>query len=41
MGMKTMAQSLAELVRAGRVRLDEAERAVSDPGELRSLVRAA
>ncbi|NUP95153.1 MAG: type IV pilus twitching motility protein PilT [Planctomycetaceae bacterium] len=41
MGMKTMAQSLAELVRAGRVRLDEAERAVSDPGELRTLVRAA
>ncbi|MCY3003129.1 MAG: type IV pilus twitching motility protein PilT [Planctomycetota bacterium] len=41
MGMKTMAQSLSELVRAGRVRLDEAERALSDPGELRTLVRAA
>ena len=40
-GMKTMAQSLAELVRAGRVRLDEAERSVADPGELRTLIRGA
>jgi twitching motility protein PilT len=40
-GMKTMAQSLAELVRANRVRIDDAERACSDPAELRTLVRAA
>lgn len=40
-GMKTMAQSLAELVRAGRVRLDDAERCVADPNELRTLIRAA
>ena len=41
LGMRTMAQSLAELVRSGRVRLDEAETAVADPGELRTLIRAA
>jgi len=41
LGMRTMAQSLAELVRTGRVRLDEAERAVADPTELRTLIRAA
>jgi twitching motility protein PilT len=40
-GMKTMAQSLAELVRSGRVRIDDAERAMTDPAELRTLVRAA
>jgi len=40
-GMKTMAQSLAELVRSNRVRIDDAERACSDPAELRTLVRAA
>jgi twitching motility protein PilT len=40
-GMKTMAQSLAELVRAGRVRLDDAERSCADPNELRTLIRAA
>ena len=41
LGMRTMAQSLAELVRSGRVRIDEAERATSDPTELRTLIRAA
>jgi Tfp pilus assembly pilus retraction ATPase PilT len=41
LGMKTMSQSLAELVRSGRVRIDEAERAVADPTELRTLIRAA
>jgi twitching motility protein PilT len=41
LGMRTMAQSLSELVRSGRVRMDEAERAVQDPTELRTLIRAA
>ncbi len=41
LGMKTMATSLAELVRVGRVRLEEAERNVADHNELRTLVRAA
>jgi twitching motility protein PilT len=41
LGMRTMAQSLAELVRSGRVRMDDAERAVPDPTELRTLIRAA
>ena len=40
-GMKTMAQSLSELVRAGRVRIEDAERALTDPSELRSMIRAA
>ena len=40
-GMRTMAQSLAELVRSNRVRIDDAERACADPAELRTLVRAA
>ena len=41
LGMKTMATSLAELVRSGRVRLEEAERTATDLNELRALVRAA
>ncbi len=41
LGMKTMAQSLAETVRCGRVRIEDAERALSDPSELRTLIRAA
>jgi twitching motility protein PilT len=41
MGMRTMAQSLAELVRSGRVRLEDAERSMTDPTELRTLIRAA
>jgi twitching motility protein PilT len=41
LGMKTMAQSLSELVKSGRVRLDDAERTLSDASELRTLVRAA
>ena len=40
-GMKTLATSLSELVRAGRVRLDDAERVLSDPSEFHTLVKAA
>ena len=40
-GMRTMAQSLADLVRTGRVRIEDAERALADPSELRTLIRAA
>jgi len=40
-GMQTMAQWIARLVRANRVRIDDAERALTDPSELRSLIRAA
>ena len=41
LGMRTMAQSMAELVRCGRVRIEDAERALSDPTELQTLIRAA
>ena len=41
LGMRTMAQSLAELVRAGRVNIVDAEMSMSDPGELRTLIKAA
>ncbi len=41
LGMRTMAQSLSELVRSGKVSLAAAERSISDPSELRTLVRAA
>ena len=41
LGMKTMAQSLANLVNAGKVRLSDAEAVVPDVAELRSSVRAA
>ncbi len=41
LGMKTMAASLAELVKSGKVRVDDADRAASDPTELRNLLRAA
>ena len=41
MGMRTMAQSLADLVRSGRVNVIDAEMALSDPNELRSLIKAA
>jgi twitching motility protein PilT len=41
LGMKTMAAALAELVRLGKVRMDDADRAASDPTELRNLLRAA
>ncbi len=40
-GMATMAQSLALLVRSGKVRMEDAERALSDTTELQSLMRAA
>jgi twitching motility protein PilT len=40
-GMRTMSKSLADLVRTGRVRIEDAERALADPSELRTLVRAA
>ncbi len=41
LGMQTMAHSLAHLVKAGRVRLDDAERTLSDASELRAMVRGA
>ncbi len=41
LGMRTMTQSLAELVRNGKVRVEDAERACPDVNELRTLVRAA
>jgi twitching motility protein PilT len=41
LGMKTMSQSLAELVRSNRVAMQVAEQSISDPSELRTLVRAA
>jgi twitching motility protein PilT len=41
LGMKTMATSLAALVANGRIRLEDAMRSLSDPGELQSLVRGA
>jgi twitching motility protein PilT len=41
LGMRTMAQALADLVKCGRVRIEDADRAVSDPSELRTLIRAA
>lgn len=41
MGMRTMAQSLAELVNTGQVAMQDAEAVLSDPGELRASVRAA
>jgi hypothetical protein len=36
-----MAASLAELVKSGRVRIEDADRALSDPSELRNMIRAA
>ncbi len=41
LGMQTMSHSLAHLVKAGRVRLDDAERTLSDASELRTMVRGA
>ena len=41
MGMVTMAQSLSRLVTSGRVRKEDAQRTMSDPSELNSLLRAA
>jgi len=41
LGMRTMAQSLAELVRAQRINVIDAEMALSDPSELRNLIKAA
>jgi twitching motility protein PilT len=41
LGMTTMANSMAALVASGRVRLEDAEHALADPGELRTAVRAA
>jgi twitching motility protein PilT len=40
-GMQTMASWLADLVRAGKVRIEDAERVLSDPSELQMLIRAA
>jgi len=41
LGMCTMAQSLSQLVKAGKVRLADAEALLSDPSELRSAIQAA
>lgn len=41
LGMCTMSQSLAALVKSGRVNIVDAEMALSDPTELRNLLRAA
>ena len=40
-GMRTMTASLAELARAGQVRVQDAEASLSDPSEFLRLVRAA
>ncbi len=41
LGMSTMAAWMADLVRSGRVRIDDAERALTDPSEFRSRLRVA
>lgn len=41
LGMRTMAQSLANLVQSGKVRMQDAEQVMSDPGELHNCLRAA
>jgi twitching motility protein PilT len=41
LGMRTMTQSLSELVKGGKVRYEDAERVCPDPNELRTLVRGA
>lgn len=41
LGMRTMSQSLADLVSSGRCRLKDAERVLSDPKELHSALKAA
>ena len=40
-GMRTMSQSLADLVRSGACRLADVERLLSDPSELHSALNAA
>ncbi len=39
-GMRTMASWLADLVRAGKVRMEDAQRTLSDPNELQILIRS-
>jgi twitching motility protein PilT len=41
LGMKTMSAWLADLVRGGRVRLEDAEEAVTDPSEFRMMLKGA
>jgi twitching motility protein PilT len=41
MGMKTMGAWLAELVRIGKVRVEDAESVISDPNEFRMLLKSA
>jgi twitching motility protein PilT len=41
LGMRTMATSLAELVKTGKVRQEDAEKSLSEPSELRAMLRAA
>ncbi len=40
-GMKTMSSWLCDLVRSGRVRVEDAERTLTDPNEFRMLMQAA
>lgn len=41
LGMRTLAMSLSALVRSGRVRVEDAERACTDPNEFRLMLQAA
>jgi len=40
-GMKTMSSWLADLVKAGKARVEDAERSVTDPGEFRMMLKSA
>ena len=40
-GMKTMSSWLADVVRSGKVRVEDAERSVTDPSEFRMLLKSA
>jgi len=40
-GMKTMSSWLADLVKAGKVRVEDAEKTITEPGEFRTLLKAA
>ena len=41
LNMRTMSQSLADLVRQGKITVDTAEHYIGDTSELRTLIRAA
>ena len=40
-GMKTMSSWLADLVKSGRIRMEDAERTLSEPGEFHTLLKTA